>query len=750
MEPVLHLPHEDYRRDLQLKKAFGFRTKVNGDDLIDYASLVSGSPELAGGFEECLSKMDRLLSPPVIKKLSRIPFILNSNGRLSQPTETYLPTELNRSCLGQETPFVASDQIGLYKKLGCPSTPSSKDILSHIRALRERNCHPRKPDVMYTTLVQTLKKEGVASNSHSSERILWVNDGFFAPIEVLIGANHRKIFLDAVPQIDVLAVSSQRSAESLGGHAQPKSHHWKKLFSWYGERYKFSRESVKQTERTSLREAYGRLSSVPEGVSHEWRFLLDRRGKLHSLREANEGRYVIDDDPHLAEAVAEQNLPIAFADTTAVGSLKFFVEAGVKTLTTVATRERAVPGNPVPTPARLDVDGVLRKLHSQDFASAVAALAEYEMRTHPDSQAAPPLVIADTLNAVHNVEFVDELKINYRVADCSVDVREEAILQNNTVVCVEIANMSELKGIICGVVARSLADDVSVQRSLADSMYRLLDGSSASEMERYIRGRGIPWSPVSKPRNDDGGNGLSTEFFEQHEDGVEEYVRGMLAEDLTRKSSVLDDVQHVSDTEAGSNSSNLKTVGGTERSGKLQLPPIEQVNSQIIGGGGAFRTRQNSDERIKRRPRPWTPPSPVQAERDRLVGRRGEEIVYRHEVDKAKSLGFDESRVVWVSERDPGADHDIQSVDEDGKSIWVEVKSSTGRDGRFHWTKAEFDRARRHRDRYVLYRVYKATSRAPSVKVFRDPVKLLLNNAMRLNVNTLNAEVEPLGPSAGI
>ena len=37
-----------------------------------------------------------------------------------------------------------------------------------------------------------------------------------------------------------------------------------------------------------------------------------------------------------------------------------------------------------------------------------------------------------------------------------------------------------------------------------------------------------------------------------------------------------------------------------------------------------------------------------------------------------------------------------------------------------------------------------AEHRTPSVKEFRDPVGLLLNDAMRLNVSSLNAEVEAL------
>ena len=58
-----------------------------------------------------------------------------------------------------------------------------------------------------------------------------------------------------------------------------------------------------------------------------------------------------------------------------------------------------------------------------------------------------------------------------------------------------------------------------------------------------------------------------------------------------------------------------------------------------------------------------------------------------------------------MSESDPGADFDIQSVDEDGETLFIEVKSTTGSDGKFHWSMPEFQRALQERNRYILYRV---------------------------------------------
>jgi hypothetical protein len=48
---------------------------------------------------------------------------------------------------------------------------------------------------------------------------------------------------------------------------------------------------------------------------------------------------------------------------------------------------------------------------------------------------------------------------------------------------------------------------------------------------------------------------------------------------------------------------------------------------------------------------------------------------------------------VWVSDTEPGAGHEIRSVDEHGQTRWIEVKSTTGADGWFEWPRREFERA---------------------------------------------------------
>ena len=128
----------------------------------------------------------------------------------------------------------------------------------------------------------------------------------------------------------------------------------------------------------------------------------------------------------------------------------------------------------------------------------------------------------------------------------------------------------------------------------------------------------------------------------------------------------------------------------------------------------------------------------------RFSGLRGEQLVFDAERKRVKELGFDESRVVWTARSNRTADHDIKSAHEDGGDLWIEVKATTGRDGRFPWSIAEFGKAAREQDRYELWRVYEASSNAPSFKKFPNPVSMHENKKVKLELASFWAEVEPM------
>ena len=96
-----------------------------------------------------------------------------------------------------------------------------------------------------------------------------------------------------------------------------------------------------------------------------------------------------------------------------------------------------------------------------------------------------------------------------------------------------------------------------------------------------------------------------------------------------------------------------------------------------------------------------------------------------------------------MSEKNPTSDFDIESVDDDGEKLFIEVKATTGADGKFHWSMSEFQRALQEQNRYILYRVYLVSDPAPVVCPFRNPVALISCGGLHLDIASFRAEVQP-------
>ena len=99
----------------------------------------------------------------------------------------------------------------------------------------------------------------------------------------------------------------------------------------------------------------------------------------------------------------------------------------------------------------------------------------------------------------------------------------------------------------------------------------------------------------------------------------------------------------------------------------------------------------------------------------------------RHKVDRwaiALAVGRPEARRILIGIRPTGAavtnSHDIKSLGKDGRVRWIEVKSTTGTDGRFEWSRQEFENAMKEGRGYELWRVYKTATTAPVAKCFAN------------------------------
>lgn len=112
-------------------------------------------------------------------------------------------------------------------------------------------------------------------------------------------------------------------------------------------------------------------------------------------------------------------------------------------------------------------------------------------------------------------------------------------------------------------------------------------------------------------------------------------------------------------------------------------------------------------------------------ERNRVLGRAGEERVLAYERSVLRSAGRDDlaRKVRWVSEEDgDGAGYDIASFEQDGRSRLIEVKTTNGWDRTpFHITRNELDVAAVRRGEWCLFRLWNF-SREPKAFELRPPL----------------------------
>jgi hypothetical protein len=112
-------------------------------------------------------------------------------------------------------------------------------------------------------------------------------------------------------------------------------------------------------------------------------------------------------------------------------------------------------------------------------------------------------------------------------------------------------------------------------------------------------------------------------------------------------------------------------------------------------------------------------------ERNRVLGRAGEERALQHECAVLRHHGRDDlaRRVRWVSEEDgDGAGFDIASFDTDGRSRLIEVKTTNGWDRTpFFVSRNELEVADERRDEWRLLRLWNFT-RDPKAFELQPPL----------------------------
>ncbi|MFG1685201.1 DUF3883 domain-containing protein [Nonomuraea sp. NPDC049269] len=720
LAPALHLPTSADEANVSLKQ-LRFRRTVLGSDLVALARLVEQGFVPPAVMRQAATRLRRLLTPSVLGQLKTIKFLETGPGAVSAPCDTYIRSEQLVAVLGEDAPYTVGMSSAMLRQLGCRTEPRANDILATLTKLREAGGRVNRSDLVYQALVSALRREKRLPGELRNRPVIWTDSRWEAAGDCLIGRDNRSRFLDAVT---VLPERLHDAWAFLGAPRRPTDAHWRRLFERIGERYRAQQPIPKRVAET-LRRAYRDLDKSPEGLHPGTPCLLDDQGGLHSVEEALAGSFLINDDPALASAALAARVPVSFAESSD-GAIGFLKAAGAKPLSGAAVLASVEYGPEAEQDQTGRTGSMLTRLRDPNFASAVAALASTV--SGPDQSRTAAGLTAQLAQITH-ITVVNGIQRRYRIGGHDVTVDADYDVRDDRIILARVVGAHELRRSVASAVAVLADPGPRGEQVLGDPIYFLLRCRSALEIQRELKRRKIPWQPRLVP---------DTEHMEDADD------EGMASLADAISQHVIQEAMSPPPPET-SGTRQLPAPRPT-RAPRPSLSDLSRVQPwEAAGTGTPLRRQAASGRGVSSN---WSPRSYQESEDDREVGRRGEEIVLCIERERVRQLGYAPDRVKWIADSVSGADHDIVSVDDDGADLWVEVKSTTGRQGKFSWPASEFRLAVRARRRYVLYRVYEAHTTAPSWCRIRDPIGSFDAGDLRLDLNSLTGDVGPLRESS--
>ncbi len=731
--PVLSFPARAYARHTALARRLSFRNEIDGEDLVNLAEWVGAHPDKALQFETALLRFRNLVKRSQWQRLREIECLRSSNGGLEAPRDLYVRTNDIWRVLGEVVSYVVGTNTTLHERMGCNVFPLSSDIASVIE--QNRQSATRTAELIYPNLVEALRRERLPVTAYADEAIVLTQWGYSPPSETLLRPTDPSLFVNAIAVATPNSARITDALRALGCRGRPVREDWLQLIISISQSVG-SDGMVSNSDRSRLLRAYAELrNDVSDLAGRIGRpFVLGRDGYLR-----HPSNVYIDDFPQLTELLGER---VSFAEDSTQTALSFYLGCGVKKLSEAVVFHRPSVGDTKDGPNRLGATKTRRQLASDSFISAFSALVNRETADRPGLAAGP--LLATQFPRVESLIFVDFVSQECKLGDISVELQPSHFLDGATLYVAWTQRRTAFRDAVSLALAEAVTGSSGSAQLIAPAIYRLLECNTTEEITEYLAQRGIPWRrhvplEIWDVEGETAGDGSHQA---QDRESIAEQIRDSLTANLLRRAS---------QTKTGSPTSSSRTSTTQSSPKRRLLPPIDEVVTREIavsgthistsaggagsgggGGGGGWSSRDPE----------W----------DRRIGERGEEIVYLREIERVRAAGLEcpESSVIWVARDDPTADHDIRSVTEDGRPLWIEVKSTSGLHGHFDWPESEVAKAMTEREGYVLCRVYQADTRSPLVKCFRDPLSMVESGQMRLGLGSVRAQVESAGTSQEI
>ncbi|MGO7910669.1 DUF3883 domain-containing protein [Rhizobium ruizarguesonis] len=723
-------------------KKLGIRRRLLPKDLVALASKVDNDVEKASACEEFLTRQIKLLTPRTVNELRHIAFLLSKAGTVAAPEDMHFDIPINAMTLDNDEVILAGKYTALYKALRCRTQPSYKALLEMIRRLVAEEKPPIQAVVVYSALSVAASIEKKSTSALKDEKILWVDGVYATPADVLVGQMVPRLIDAALPVVRHHALLEKAYSE-LGASRVLNDRHWASFFQWFGDKSEKGR-AFTTAELRSLRQAYARrgATGLPEDVYDDTRCLLSRSKTLYTKQDIEDRTLLEDDYPDLARAITASGSDLAFADLSDDGG-PFFAAVGLRRLSEVCGVPRVSMGAPTQPPGwytAADERTLIALLHLPDFPIAVSELGWALERQGLGFRSHRSQEIGRALRKIKKIVFVSEILKTFEINGVLVSVRTAGGLGEDTIGVSPGRSQFEHHLAIAPVLAELVgAVRLSDNRMLAASLLPLLSCRTTEDIHGYLRSQGIQvnWSEPDPDVQEQESAPSVTPPVETSE------TASKIINDLVGALNASLQPPRTETWTAGIPTASAAETPSPPVQTPAALPPLEDVTISVALREGTEMTQPGPSASYGGSSF-WTPPTQRDVDRDRDFGERGEALVLRLEIERLRALGHEkpEDLVVWTSKTDAGADHDIRSIGTDGKPLFIEVKSTTGTDGRFEWPRREFEKALREGEHYELWRVYNVNTTKPVAKPFPNPVDLLGRGLLRLELSTLRAFVE--------
>jgi len=622
LDPVIDAPSKELLNAPGLIGRLRIRDTLNGSDLVEYARGLVDRPEMAERFEKLLVDNLQLLSAALVEELRATPFLRARSGELVAPAMLHLDSPTNRLCIGDDGQIVGGTNDLLHRKLKLKAAPHSDTLLDIIESCREEGNAPTRPDLLYPALVEAFGRERRAKSEIADMPICWVQNGYHAPSDILVGSRIAAPLTEAIP-LYRHSDDVGRAYQELGAPSQANDSHWIRFFRHVGTDWA-SDTPLDARRRRILLEAYSvrGTSGLPQGLESV-HCLLDDRARLFTLAELRSGQLVEPDFQALEEALRAANSKIGIIERSE-RSRAFFSILGIRPLSAIAGTSETVlgpPGRPQLWYKPKHSERVLAMLRRPTFARALYEVAYRYRHGHPGFVPSDLAAIEARLSAMREIAFFQTMGRRYSVGGASVLVPAQVAVTGERIGVIAPKTKNSFQLLLAEAFAEIAgATSVATMRSIANAFLPLVLCSTHEELIDYLDRMGIPHS---RQRDIDDEDEVEPEIEDDADDAEELALRQVFDSLDTDGSTSPDPVEPVEPTASPPTNPPSPPPPAAP---PFVLPNLDDVSLTVASTTGTeIEPRGSSGRSGGGSSGVWLPPTPAEVERAGLVGRRGEE-----------------------------------------------------------------------------------------------------------------------------